>query len=74
MREQLHLTGTFGECPSSWYSAVLTMSMKVCNTTMPAITTAHGARAAHLPIAEMPLSFDSFLLDDNLQVSGHVFV
>jgi hypothetical protein len=24
--------------------------------------------------ARMPLSFDGFLLDDNLQVSGHVFV
>jgi hypothetical protein len=52
MREQLHLTDTFGEYCSCWYSAVLMMSMKVCNTTTPASQPAHGAGAAQLPIAE----------------------
>ena len=74
MQEQLHLTGSLRGMP---LTLVLGSADDQCGRVQH-----HGARNHNLRTgrcsapahSRMPLSFDGFLLDDNLQVSGHVFV
>ena len=75
MREQLHLTGSLRGMP---LVPVLGSIDDDHEGLQHHHARNHNLRTGQVqrtcPDGRMPLSFDSFLLDDNLQVSGHVFV